>query len=135
MQKKNRSLNFSKSQYFLLTSNYYSRNDSLQIKGQVLTQCSSIKFLEVVINDKLSFSAYIKSSCNKVSANIGLIKKLSHIILKKPLRCLYYSLIYPHLTYAIKAWGNSSKTKLFRLRRLLYRCLEILGSTRNDATY
>ena len=63
------------------------------------------------------------------------MKKLSHIILKKPLRCFYYSLIYPHLTYAIEAWGTSSKTKFYRLGRLLDRCLTILGSTINSATY
>ena len=37
------------------------------------------------------------------------MKKLSHIVPKKPLRCLYHSLIYSYLTCAIKACGNSSK--------------------------
>ena len=129
------SLNISKSQYSLFTNNVHSSSETLQIRGQVLPQCSSIKFLGVVIDDKLSFSAHITSVCDKVSRNIGFMKKVSHIIPNKPLRCLYYSLVYPHLTYAIEAWGNSSKTKLSRLRRLLDRCLKILGSTRNNATY
>ena len=90
------SLNFSKTQHSMFTNNFYRSSETLQIRGQVLPQCSSIKFLGVVIDDKLTFSAHITFVCSR---NIGFVKKVSHIIKKKPFRCLYYSLVYPHLTY------------------------------------
>ena len=129
------SLNISKSQFCMFSNFHFNNSSALQIRGQVLPQWSHTKFLGIVIDDKLSFSAHITTVCNKISRNIGFINKLSHFIPKNPLRCLYYSLIYPHLTYAIEAWGNSSKTKLSRLRRLLDRCLKILGKESNDSTY
>ena len=116
------------SQYSLFTNNFYISSETLQISGQVLPHCPSIKFLWVVIEDKLSISAHITSACNKVSRTIWFAKKILHSIPKKPLRCPYFSPVYPHLTYTIEAWGNSSRTKLSR-------CLKILGSTRNNATY
>ena len=105
------------------------------MRGQVLPQCSHTKFIGIVLDDKFSFSVHITNVCNKISRNICFINKLSHFIPKKPLRCLYYSLIYLHLTYAIEAWGNSSRTKFSRLRRPLDRCLQILEKENNDSTY
>ena len=77
------SLSIFKSQYSLFTNIHYSRSDGLQIRGQVLPHCSSIKFLGFVIDDELSFSLHITSICNKISRNIGFMKKLLHIISKK----------------------------------------------------
>ena len=63
------SLNISKSLYSLFTNNFYSSSETLHIRGQVLPQCWSIKFLGIGIDDKLSFSAHITSVCNKVCRN------------------------------------------------------------------
>ena len=40
------------SQYSLFTNNFYISSETLQISGQVLPHCPSIKFLWVVIDDK-----------------------------------------------------------------------------------
>ena len=111
----------SKSQFCMFSYNHFNNSRALQIGGQVISQCSLIKLLGIVIDDKFSFSAHITTVCNKISRKIGFTNKLSHFIPKKPLRCLYYCLSYSHLTYVLEAWGNSSKTKLSRLRRLLDR--------------
>ena len=75
----------------MFSSIHYNNSGVLQIRGQVLPQCSDTKFLGIVIDDKLSFSTHITTVCNKVSRNIGFINKLSHLIPKKPLRCLLQS--------------------------------------------
>ena len=31
---------------------------------------------------------------------------------------MYFSLFYPHITYAVEIWGNSNKTQLMRLRAI-----------------
>ena len=126
-------LDISKSQYSMFRRNYYNNSSALRVRGQVLPQCSHTKLLGIAIDENLSFSAQITTVCNKISRNIGFINKLSHFISKKTLRCLYCSHIYPHLTNAIETWGNSSKTKLSILRRLLDRFLKILRKSGNDS--
>ena len=37
------------------------------------------------------------------------------------------SIIYPHFIYCVEVWGNSSKTKLGRLRYLQNKCLQLIG--------
>ena len=83
------------------------------------------KFLGVLIDDKLHFSNHINQICKKISRSIGVIKKLSAYLPQSSLITLYYSIVYPHVIYAIKVWGSSSQTQLNRLRRLLDKCLKI----------
>ena len=127
------SFNRFKSQYSMFINIYYMNSSALQIWGQILLQYSHSIFVGIVIDDNLSFSAYIKTVCYNTRCHKGF--KRNHFIpsLKKTLRCLYYSLIYPYLTNTIEAWANSSKTKFFRLRRLLDRDLNILGKASNDS--
>ena len=47
------SLNISIFQFCLFNSIHYNNSSALQIRGQVLTQCSHIKFPGIVIDDKL----------------------------------------------------------------------------------
>ena len=45
----------------------------------------------------------------KISKNIIIIVKLKYYVSKATLTGVYYSLIYPYLTYAFFLWGNNYK--------------------------
>ena len=105
----------------------------IKIRGENLPLMSQTKFLGVIIDDSLRFSDHINLVCNKISRSIGVIKKVSDYLPQTALRSLYYTLVYPHVIYAIEVWGSSSQTQLNRLRRLLDKCLKIIcEATRND---
>ena len=99
---------------------------NISIRGQNFPMISQTKLQGVLIDDQLHFSDHINKICRKVSRSIGVNKKLSAYLPQSSLITLYYSIVYPHLFYAIEVWGSSSKTQLNRLRRLLDECLEIL---------
>ena len=65
----------SKSQICMFNTFQYNNSSILQIRGQVLPQCSHSKLLGIVIDDKLSFPAHITTVCNENSRNIDFIKK------------------------------------------------------------
>ena len=49
--------------------------------------------------------------------------KLRHFVNKKMMKNIYYSLIYPHLVYAIPVWGSACATemnKILVLQKELY---------------
>ena len=48
--------------------------------------------------------------------NTGIISKLRHYLPLLQLKQLYYTLIYPYITYAIIAWGSAYKTHLDKLQ-------------------
>ena len=49
---------------------------------------------------------------------------------------LYYSFIYPYLTYAITSWGSACKTRLNRIRTKENKCIRLIffAHSRENAT-
>ena len=54
--------------------------------------------------------------CAKISRNTRVISKLRHYLPLKQLTQVYYNLIYPYISYAIVAWGSTSKTNLHKIQ-------------------
>ena len=75
----------------MFSSINYNKSSALQMRGQVLPQCSQTIFLGLVFDDKMPFSAHTTTICTKIYRYIGFMNKLSHFIPKKPLTCLYHS--------------------------------------------
>ena len=44
----------------------------------------------------------------KIARSIGILYKVKHILPEYILKTLYNSLVLPHLTYGILAWGNNT---------------------------
>lgn len=73
---------------------------------------SQIKFLGVIIDNKLTWKSHIKYVQSKVSKCIAIINKAKYILNYKSLHMLYCSLVLPHFIYCIEVWGNNYKTSL-----------------------
>ena len=88
------SINLSKTNYILVSSSRLSGSINVNdIKIQ-----SQIKYLGAYIDQHLNWGPQIN---NKLAKNIGIITKLRHYVNLHTLKQLYYSFIYPYLTYAI----------------------------------
>ena len=98
----------------------------IEIDGKVITEVESIKFLGVIIDNKLSWTEHLSHVQNKLKIAIGTIKRIEPYIPKKSLKMIYHSLFESHMTYCISVWGNVAKTHLDRLFRLQKRCIRIL---------
>ena len=66
-----------------------------------------VKYLGVYIDCHLTWHDHIDYICGKISKNINIVAKLKHYVSKATLNSVYYSLIYPYLTYACTFWGNN----------------------------
>jgi hypothetical protein len=63
------------------------------------------------------FGYNLTRTCSKISRNLFIINRLSKILERK---MLYYSLIYPFLSYGILVWEHSAKannTRIFALQK------------------
>ena len=106
------SVNYKKTHYMIIKSNRKKIND---IRLLQFEQKDHIKYLGIYIDHHLSWEKQIKFIQNKISKNIGIIRKLRHYVNLNTLRNLYYALIYPYLTYGILSWGSTYKTKLTKI--------------------
>ena len=92
----------------------------------MVERVSQMNFLGILMDSRLSFADHIKSISKKVSRGIGIMRKLSYIVPQSVLRTLYFTLVYPHITYGIEIFGFSSRTQTSRLDSLLNQCIKLL---------
>ena len=108
-------INTDKTKYLIISSKYHRYNKAnlnLAINGKVIHQVGnnkaekSVKFLGVHIDEHLSWKYHIQYINEKVSNSLFIMNRAKHIIPKNIMKTLYYTLVYPYLTYGILAWGH-----------------------------
>ena len=80
---------------------------NLIIDNVVLTQTTSCKFLGIAIDESLSWNKHILNINNKLSRAFFVIKQVTFYLPKETMHTLYLSLLHPHITYGILAWGHA----------------------------
>ena len=90
-----------------------------------LNVSTSIKFLGVILDDKLTFNDHRISICSKISKNIGILCKLRVVLPEKQLFMLYNSFILPYIQYCNITWANTGVTKLEPIHKLQKKALRI----------
>ena len=94
------SLNVKKSHFMLFfKKRQYQISVCLEIDGEQLSQVKNTKFLGIIIDDQLTWKSHIEHIVNKMSKSLGIIFKLRQFCNKETLLNLYYTLVYPYLTY------------------------------------
>ena len=83
--------------------------------GVLLRWTRCVKFLGVLIDDKLTWKNPIEYVSSKFSKVIGIILKVRHFLPRRTLISLYYVFGYPYLIYCNIVWGSTYHTNLLRL--------------------
>ena len=65
--------------------------------------------------------------CGKISKNVNIMVKLNRHVSKATLVSLYYSLIYPYLTYACTLWGNNYNAPLSQIVKLQNNAVRVIN--------
>ena len=99
---------------------------NLCINDKCLSRVNQVKFLGTIIDHKLTWRPHIDYISKKLSKAIAIMYRIKPYVTQETLCGLYYSLIYPYLTYCNVIWGNTFKTHLkpiISLQRKAVRCL------------
>ena len=79
--------------------------------GSIITATDKLKYLDVIIDDKITWIPHITYVKNKVSKGSGIMFKVRNYLKRNALVNLYYYFIYPYLIYCIEAWGNYTRQR------------------------
>ena len=82
------------------------RLPNLKINGFTIERESSIKFLEVWIDENLTWRDHIHTLENKIAKNIGLLYQRKHYPGDNCLKQIYFAYIDAYLNYANMAWTS-----------------------------
>ena len=98
----------------------------LIVSNREIKQEKFIKYLGVLIDSHLSWKYHILHISKKIKRCIGILSKIRHSVTNQVLIQLYYSLIYPFLTYSLITWGNTYQTTLLPLIILQKKAVRIM---------
>ncbi|KAJ8026573.1 hypothetical protein HOLleu_31449 [Holothuria leucospilota] len=106
----------------------YKHGFNIVINNVNLQNASSVKFLGVFVDSKLTWNDHISHLCSQVEKGVGIIGRLKHILPKNVIRSIYLTLVYPHLSYCSLSWSGTSKTSLNKLTVLQKRAIRQISS-------
>ena len=91
------------------------------------------KFLDVILNEKLTWTDHVKVILNKTSKNFGICRKLSFILLSIVVKTLNNSLIKPYIGYCNIAWAVHRTVQIDVQYRIQKKCMRMLTNSHGTA--
>ena len=125
-------LNINKTICMIFSKRHNHAYVSIKLEGKLITRVSQPKFLGVIIDDKLNWKAHILYISRKISRAISVIIKARNLG-KDALLSLYYTLIFPYLTYCNQVWGSTFKYNINTLNKLQKRAIRIICSAKPNS--
>ena len=126
------SVNIKKTNYVVFKSAQKKASSDLPLSfnSQILKEKNSVKFLGVYIDNSLTWKSHINHVCKKMSKSIGVIFRSRFFLTEKTLLSLYYTLVYPYISYCSTVWTSTYPTNLNRIYLLQKRAVRAI--TKSD---
>ena len=90
-----------------------------------IQEVSTVKYLDATFYSNLTWKNHVNELCLKLFKTVGK-SKLRYYVNVDILIMLYYSLIYPYLTYGIQVWGLTYPSYLKPVTTLQKRVVRIM---------
>ena len=97
-----------------------------------MRQVKLVKYLGMIVDNKLTWSQHVDYISSKITHNIGISKHIRHFIPKESLLLLYHTLIEPYFKYCSIVWGQCSETLRDKLQTLQNKAARTITKVRYD---
>ena len=87
-------------------------------------ESSKIKYLGLILDNKLNWKPHICELSKKLGRAVGLVYKVRKLFSPSALRSLYFSLFNSHLSYGLVVWGNASSKDIDKIKSLQRRAIK-----------
>jgi hypothetical protein len=105
------------------------------IEGTMLGVVTQTKFLGIILDNGLTWKYHTLYISKKLSKSLGILSRARQLLNKSTLRQLYYSFLYPYLSYCNIIWGHSSDNILWPIFRIQKRAIRVIENIRHrDST-
>jgi hypothetical protein len=94
---------------------------------------TSVKFLGVLIDDKMSFKDHVANIRKKLSKSLYLLNSVKNVLPSKTILLLYYSMFHSHLIYSIQLWSSTPQSLINSLFKLQKKAIRIVANAKFNA--
>ena len=101
-------------------------NTRIVIDGEKIDRAKEIKYLGVVIDEKLKFKTHIDNVIKKFAKKYGIMCRLNNDLNTYSKILLYKSIISPHLDFCSSILFLANDTQLTRLQRLQNKVMRLI---------
>ncbi len=111
----------------------YNNDHDIRIACQPVKCVQEVKFLGVILDNKLVFKPHIDHVANKLSKGIGILCRARNTLFENHLKTLHVSLLQPYLTYCITIWGHTYSTYLSKLHVITKKIVRVINHAEFNA--
>ncbi len=86
-------------------------NISIKINGREIERKWYTKFLGIIVDETLQWDEHTKNVKAKIVSALFALRSARRYLNSDIMRTLYYSLVYPYLTYGMLLWGTTYRTR------------------------
>ena len=120
-------LNSQKTECVAFSSNGKPLQIKLDMNGTIIKNRQSVKFLGILIDDKLDWNIHVTSLLIKLKCSLYLLNCGRNFMSTHCMKLLYYAHFYSHLSYGISIWGSMLKgTQLQKLQLIQNKAVKII---------
>jgi len=129
-------LNVKKTSYMVMTAGVLDSPPSIVINKEPIERVRQVKYLGVILDDRLKFNTHIDWVIAKVASKCGVISRLAKDLDFFGIVNLYKSLISPHFDFCSSILFLGNKGQIKRLQRLQNRIMRLaLGCGRRTSSF
>ena len=104
-------------------------NVLVNIDGTHLLPESNATFLGIILDEHLSWENQCNKVANKMAQNSGILNRVKKSIPLSSMKILYNSLIFPHYSYCLEAWGSCQQKYLKRIKNIQKRSVRTISKS------
>ena len=120
------SINYSKTSYMIISNKCLKSSAfKININNTEIKCVEYVRYLGILLDNKLSWRFHVSSLCNKISKVCGVFYKLRYYVPLCTLRIVYFSLVQSYLQYSLINWGRANKSTISPLEKLQKKIIRI----------
>ena len=121
-------LNTQKTVYQIYKYNNRALELTIKLNNIEIKRENTVKYLGVLIDPSLNWSAHIDHLALILSRNIGILNRSKYFLNKQSLLLLYNGLILPYINYCCLVWGFTYPTYMNKIEILQKRAIRLVDS-------
>ena len=119
-------INKTKAMYIFPSQKIIESNIKIMMNSHDLEMVTEIKYLGIIIDNKLKFDKHVEYTCKKISKKINYLSRISKDLSTWSKITIYNTIILPHFIYCSTILFMCNKTEIDKLQKLQNRAMRVI---------